>query len=176
MTFALLAVVAIIWSLTVLRWSVSRKTSPWTKRAIVLSVVAGLIALTSAASDLHSIWLISSAPRSGVAITIDDNGEWWRLSYRRGARSFVTANEIHVPAGASVAMEWAGPPAVLWRAHDFLPQEMGRFGFVAERAAVDDIQVFRLWPPARRHLRIIAEPVAAFAHSSIAEAAPARDE
>jgi len=160
MTFALLGVAALIWSLTVLRWSISRRDSPWGGRAMVVSIVAGVIAAASVAADLRSIWLIARAPRSGVAITINDNGEWWQLAYRRGGQSFVTANEIHVPAGAVVAMEWNGPSTVVWRARDFLPHEMNHFAFIGERA--EDLTVLQLWPPTRRHLRIVVDPPAVF--------------
>jgi len=165
MTFALLAVFAIAWSLTVLRWSIARRTSPWRRRAVVVSAVAGGLAIVSAAIDLRSIWLMSSAPRSGVTITLRDMGDWWQVLYQRDKRTFMTANEIHVPAGALVTMEWSGPAVVIWR----LPLELGHFAFVPKND--EDLDVLQLWPPMRRHLRIIADP--AFEQWFTAQALPA---
>ena len=74
-------------------------------------------------------------------------GDWWRISYP----TFVTANEIHVPVGALVTMEWSGPQVILWH----LPTELGHFAFVAKHD--EDLVVLQLWPPMRRHLRIVAD-------------------
>src|SRR5712691_6494689 len=134
MRFGLLAIASIAWSLTVLRWSVARKHSPWRKRAIVVSIIAGLAAIVSFEADLRSLWLRYRAPRSNVAIVITDMGQWWQISYRRGMQSFITANEVHVPAGALVVMAWKGPAPVIWRSHDFLAVGSDRFFFVAETA------------------------------------------
>jgi len=152
MTFALLAVFAVAWSLTVLRWSIARRTSPWRRRAVAVSAVAGALAIVSAAIDLRSIWMMSSAPRSRVTISLRDMGSWWQVSYLQDNRRFLTANEIHVPTGALVTMEWVGPPVILWR----LPMELGRFAFVPN--GNEDLVVLQLWPPMRRHLRIVADP------------------
>src|SRR5205814_330924 len=80
------------------------------RRAMAVSAVAGALAIASAAIDLRSIWVLSSAPRSQVTINLRDMGDWWRISYP----TFVTANEIHVPVGALVTMEWSGPQVILW--------------------------------------------------------------
>src|SRR5438874_10726464 len=85
-TFALVAIASIAWSLTVLRWSISRRHSLWRKRVVAVSVAAGVAAAVSIAADLRSIWLRWRAPHSNVAIVIKDMGQWWHLSYRRGTK------------------------------------------------------------------------------------------
>src|SRR5438067_4005158 len=174
MRFALVAIASIAWSLTVLRWSISRARSPWRKRVVIVSMVAGLLAIISVAADLRSIWLRWHAPSSNVAIGITDMGQWWQLSYRRGTRAFITANEIHVPAGALVVLTWKGPRFAAWSARDFLPHGDGSFYFVADSTGVDDVAIVSLWPPSMRHLRIIADAPAAFDRWFDNEASPAK--
>ncbi len=176
MRFTLLAIVAIAWSLTVLRWSISRRRSPWHKRAIAVSAIAAVVAIVSVASDLHSIWLPWSATRSDLTITINDMGSWWQVFYRRGKQSFVTANEIHVPARARVEMLWNGPRVTVWGSRDFLPQEAGRFVLVADRRTVEDLRVVAIWPPKVRHLAIVAEDAADFDRWFANEMRPARSD
>lgn len=176
MRFALFAVVAIAWSLTMLRWSLSRSRSPWRTRAIIVSVAVLVAALASAAGDLQAIWTAARAPRSGIVVTINDMGEWWQLSYRRGSQSFVTANEIHVPAGSAVTMHWNGSPVVVWQPRNFFPQELGGFRFVADRSGPDDLLVLRLWPPSRRHLQIVADSPGAFDRWFQSQAMPAKSD
>ena len=115
---------------------------------MAVSAVAGVLAIVSAAIDLRSIWLMSRAPRSQLTVTLQDMGDWWQISY---GREITTANEVHVPAGKLVTMEWIGPPVILWR----LPMELGRFAFVPEHD--EDLIVLQVWPPMKRHLRIIAD-------------------
>ena len=68
----------------------------------------------------------------------------------------MTANELHVPAGSVVDVEWHGPEVIAWSAHDFLPVDMGRWRFVANDAGVDDVWLIRLWrAPRYRRLRIV---------------------
>ena len=174
MRFALVAIASIAWSLAVLRWVFSRPRSPWRERVVAISMVAGFVALISVAGDFRSIWLRWRAPQSNVAIGITDMGEWWRLTYRRGARTFTTANEIHVPAGALVVLTWSDPRFAAWGAHDFLPHGDGSFYFVAEKPGTDKVAIARLWPPSMRHLRIIADAPGAFDRWFDNEASPAR--
>ena len=91
---------------------------------------------------------MSRAPKAGLTITVRDMGDWWQLTYNRG---LVAANEVHVPRGALVTMEFSGPPVVVWH----LPVELGRFALVAEHD--EDLTVVQLWPPMRRHLHIVAD-------------------
>src|SRR5437763_14902112 len=99
MRFALLAVAAILWSLTTLRWSISRRKSPWRLRLIVVSTVALVLAAISAVADLQLIRAAARAPSSGVTIAIIDEGQWWQVAYRRGLASFVNADAGPGPAG-----------------------------------------------------------------------------
>ena len=177
MRFLLVAIASIAWSLTILRWSFARARSPWRDRVIVVSLVAGLMAIASIAGDLRSLWLRWRAPRSNVIIDIDDMGQWWHLTYRRGTRAFITANEIHVPAGALVSITWKSPRFVAWSAHDFLPHDHdGCFFFVAESTGIDDAVVLSLWPPSRRRLRIIADSPPLFERWFDNEMAPAKSD
>jgi len=176
MIFALLAAVTAAWSLAVLRWSISRPHSRWQRRVLVLSAAGGIIALISITADFRSILLRARAPDSGVAISINDMGEWWRIVYARGERTFVTANEVHLPAGQLVAMRWNAQHSMVWRPHDFFPHDCGSFYFVAEKNGIDDLLLVRLLPPWRRHLRIIADPPPAFERWFAGEMAPAKSE
>jgi len=51
--------------------------------------------------------------------------------------------------------------AVAWSAHNFLPLRR-RSLFIAETPGVDRVLLIRLWPPARRHLRLVADPPRVF--------------
>jgi cytochrome c oxidase subunit 2 len=164
MIFVLLAVATIAWSLTVLRWAFSRTRSRWRKRVIVMSWVAGAVAIASIADDARTMWGRFRATRSDVSIVITDMGDWWRVAYRSGGRGFITANEVHVPVRTLVAITWNGAPAGVWRARDFLPIAPGRFDFVASESGVDDVVLVRLHPRGWRHLRIVADPAPAFQH------------
>src|SRR5438477_452015 len=61
-------------------------------------------------SDLRSMQLGRNAPPSDVHIRITPQDAWWRLDYRRHGVEFTTANEIHVPAGSAVSIEWPELP------------------------------------------------------------------
>ena len=127
------------------------------------SAAIAAIAAISVASDLRSLILRLRARDAGVAIVITDMGGWWQLAYSRGGTGFITANELHVPAGMVVTLDWRGGPLVCWSRHDFLVGPAGRSFFIAEDRGLDDVFLFRLWPrPIRRRLRIAADSPASF--------------
>jgi cytochrome c oxidase subunit 2 len=161
MRFTLLAIAGIAWSLTVLRWSISRKRSPWARRAMVVSAIAAIIAIVSMAADLRSIWVRSRAPRPDLTITVNDMGDWWQLEYRRRGISFVTANELHVPAGTVVGVIWSGV---------FASREPA---LVIDRKGHDELTAVAIWPPKLRHLAIVADDAAEFDRWFVREAQPA---
>jgi len=161
MRFAVAAIAAIAWSIVALRWSISRRGSPWRHRAVMVAIIALAAAILSIVSDWRSIQLRLRMPRSGVTIHIDEIGDWWRLTYERDGMAFVTANELHVPAGTIVTLDCRSRPVGAWSAHDFLSLG-GRSSFIAETPGVDRALLIRLFPPSRRHLRIVADPAPDF--------------
>src|SRR5205823_5495545 len=99
---------------------------------------------------------------------------WWQLAYTRGGKAFITANELHVPAGRMVTVDWHGRALAAWSAHDFVPIAGGRSFFIARDSGVDDVFLVRLWPrPTRRHLRIVADAPASFERWFVNEMQPA---
>src|SRR5438132_2245587 len=161
MRFIVAAIVAITWSIVTLRWSVSRRRSPWRTRLIIVSVIGIVVASISIGADLRSIYLWVAAPRSDVEIHIEEIGHWWQLAYQRGGATFVTANEIHVPAGAVVTIDWRSAALGAWSAHDFLPLG-ARSHFIAEEPGADHVLLIRLWTPMWRPVRVVADPPGAF--------------
>lgn len=162
-TFIFLAVASLAWSVLLIRWSVSRQHSPWRRRLLVCSAATAAIAAISIASDFRSLLLRLRAPDDGVAVVITDMGGWWQLAYTRGHTGFISANELHVPAGSLVTLDWRGGPFASWSSHDFLPGPIGRSFFIAKDRGVDDVLLFRLWPlPMHRRLRIVADSRASF--------------
>src|SRR5438128_8738231 len=121
MRFTLLAILSIAWSLIVLRWSVARRHSRWTTRALAVSAAVVVVALVSIAGDLHAMIVAHRAAESAVTIRVHDMGQWWQLIYQRAVVSFITANEIHVPARERVTITWNGPPVPALRSLLFLP-------------------------------------------------------
>lgn len=172
MTFVLFAFAAILWSLVVLRWSFSRRRAGTV--AIVVSIAAAALATASLVDDWRAIIARASARDSGVTITVNDMGAWWQIAYQRGPRAFITANEIHVPAGALVHIEWNGPRMVTWASRDFLAHDLRRFTFVANDAGVNDVDVFQVRPLLLRHIQIFADSPADFDRWFASQCMPAR--
>jgi len=65
--------------------------------AVSWAVIA--IGAVSVALDVRAMWMLNSAPSSGLDIRIIQHGDWWQLNYVRGRVRVTTANEMHVPAG-----------------------------------------------------------------------------
>lgn len=173
MTFALTAVAAIVWSLLALRWSFSRSRSPWRRRLIGASIIAVAIAAFSVTADVRVLMHRLRARDSGVTIAIDDVHGWWRIEYTRGSSRFITANEVHVPAGELVTIDWRGRRAASF-ANSFIVLD-GRSLFVAtQEPSVDHVRVIRLWPPSIRPLTIVAERAADFDRWFARQQQPAR--
>ncbi len=95
--FLALAATFFVWIAAVFGWLLLRRRFP-----LFLAWAVIILALSSIAIDAGGIWHWLRAKRSSVTIDALDRGSWWQLFYRDGATSFVTANELHVPAGAIV--------------------------------------------------------------------------
>ena len=162
MIFALFAMAALSWLISILFWIVSSHPSP--RRTPLIAGTAILLAagVISIIQDLRSIILRLGAPDSGISISINDVSNWYQLRYSRSGSSFLTANELHIPVGSAVTIDWHGPNLVGWSAHDFLDLS-GRTHFIARNPGIDEAWLFRLWPaPRHRRLRIVAESPPAF--------------
>ena len=173
MIFALFAVAALIWFVPFLLWTFSPRSAGL--RLLIGWCIAVLILATfSIVSDLRLVLLRFSAPESEIAVVVNDTGRWLQLGYARGKTSFTTANELHVPAGSIVDVEWRGPEVIGYSVHTFLPVGPGRWRFIANDAGVDDVWLIRLWPaPRYRRLTIVADSPAQFARWFVNEAKPA---
>ena len=97
MAFVIFAVVAVAWSLFVIRSIFTRRRLPLLPSAMVLVAAAVSIVL-----DARSIHLALAAPRSTLIIHVARQDDWWQLDYERDGVAFTTANELHVPAGTAV--------------------------------------------------------------------------
>src|SRR3954453_16759166 len=135
MLFTLFAVAALIWCAVVLLRTFTRSSSG--SRPVIAPGIAVLILPTlSIVSDLRSVLLRFRAPESDVSVFLNDTGRWLQLAYANGKTSFVTANELHVPAGRVGEGEGRGPAVLGWSAPDPLPVESGRWRFIANDAGV----------------------------------------
>jgi cytochrome c oxidase subunit 2 len=171
--FTLLAIFAIAWSASLTlgsflpRFSARRPLS-------VLGAIVLILGTISIVSDYRTILLRRRAPESGVSIAVRDTGRWLQLGYARGKTSFITANELHVPAGAVVAIDWQGPELAGWSARDFLPLDNGRWLFIARDPGVDFAWLIRLWPAPRwRRLTVVSDSPSEFERWFANEAKPA---
>ncbi len=97
--FIALAVVFLAWIAALSGWMFLRRRFPTRLAAAVIT-----LAMISIVSDARGIahWL--RARRSEVTIDAIRRGAWWQLIYRDGRTAFVTANEMHVPAGEKVTI------------------------------------------------------------------------
>jgi cytochrome c oxidase subunit 2 len=173
MIFTLLAVAAIAWSASLVLCSFLPRY--FTRRPLwILGAIVLLLGAISILSDYRTIVLRRRAPDSGVSIAVLDTGRWLRLGYVRCRTSFITANELHVPAGSIVAIDWQGPVLAGWSAHDFFPLNNGRWPFVARDPGVDEAWLIRLWPAPRfRRVMIVADSPREFERWFANEAKPA---
>jgi cytochrome c oxidase subunit 2 len=174
MLFALFAVAAVAWLIAIFPWIVLGRAS--SRRAPVLAgtIIVLILAAISIVMDVRSLSLMLRAPDSGISIVIVDTGDWLQLAYSRAEVAFITANEVHVPAGTVVRIDWRGPNAVGWSAHDFAPIADGASYFIARDAGIDEAWLVRLWPaPRHRRLRIVADSPAAFERWFVNESRPA---
>jgi cytochrome c oxidase subunit 2 len=172
--FTLLALAAIAWSASLVLSSFLPRY--FTRRPLwILGAIVLLLGAISTVSDYRTMALRRRAPDSGVSIAVHDMGRWLQLGYVRGKTSFITANELHVPAGAIVAIDWQGPVLAGWSAHDFFPLNNGRWSFIARDSGIDEAWLIRLWPaPGCRRLVIVSDSPPEFERWFANEAKPAR--
>lgn len=106
MSFLVFAVAAIVWSLVLIGWAISKGRG---KRAIQAGAFVVLLAgAISIAGDVQSIATVVRSPDAGVRIRIIKRATWWELEYASRGVAFTTANELHVPTRERVALNWIG--------------------------------------------------------------------
>lgn len=157
MTFVLFAAAAVIWSLLALLWSILPRRRRGRVPLLAMTWLAAGAAAASAATDFYSLQLGRRAQGSDLSIRIVPHEAWWELQYEGGGISLVTANELHVPARTRVALSWVDlpPPWIDGAICGALPDT--RCTLVATDAPEHEARFFRLWPPACRRLRIVAD-------------------
>jgi len=169
--FVVFALAAVIWSLVVIRASLStRRRGP--RSILIASGIAVAVTAASIAVDVHSMRLVLRAQRSNLTVRIVRQDDWWQLEYARDGMSVTTANELHVPAGTAVSLSWSGLPPPWIGGAVCLPDGDDRCTLVAESA--DEASFIRLWPPMWRRLPIVSEPRPHFEAWLRNEALPAR--
>ena len=162
--FVVFAAAAVAWSLLVILGR---------RRAMLIGSCAVVVAaVASIAIDIRALRLARGAQRSDVAIRIVPQDNWWKLEYARNGTAFVTANELHVPAGTAVVLSWSGLPPPWIRGAVCVPRGADACTLVAGSA--DAATFIGIWPPMLRHLPIVAEPGARFEEWLRNEALPAR--
>src|SRR5436190_6918454 len=110
MAFVFFAAAAVLWSLLVIRWSMSLRKGRGAAAVLLLSFIVIGAGFVSVVSDLRNLWLRRKSEPSDLAVRVIRRGEWWQLDYQRGGISFTTANELRLPAGAVVRMTWSDLP------------------------------------------------------------------
>jgi cytochrome c oxidase subunit 2 len=111
--FVVFAVTAIVWSLSVIRWSVSRSRAA--RRPLIVTSAAAMIAAAAMlASDARAFAHLHAVSPPRLSIRATGHGDWWELAYSRGGVAFTTANEMHLPAGSVVNVEWRGATKQPW--------------------------------------------------------------
>jgi len=170
--FVLFAIAALAWSFSAIRWSLSRRERR--RGAVMLTTaVLGAAAIASVADDVRSMQLGREARPSNLRIRIEHRDGWWRLDYQRNGVSFTTANEMHVPAGTAVDIEWLDLPPPRIAEAVCLAQDDHRCTLVA-RDRVRSATFAGLWPPMWTSLGVIADPPPDFERWFRNETLPAR--
>jgi cytochrome c oxidase subunit II len=169
--FVLFAVAALAWSWSAFRWSISRH--PRRAGLIVVTSLLGAAAIASALADLRSIRLGRGAPRSALKIRIAREGAWWRLDYERNGVAFTTANEMHVPDGTAVTVEWPDLPPPWIESGVCFEEETHRCTMVT-RAPRQTATFAGLWPPRWSRLVIVGDAPNEFERWFRNQATPAR--
>ena len=155
MSFIVFAFAALLWSLCTAMRALGIRTRFTRALFVFASWFVLATAVTTTALDLRSVRM-ASAPRTDVEIRIIRRDDWWQLRYTRAGSTFLTANELHVPAGLPVHLTWSGvrPPwiddGVCVPIHD------RECTLIAEPSA-SRARFVSLWPPAWRDLNVIAE-------------------
>ena len=170
--FVFFAAAAVAWTLFALRWSISRQGRGKFPLLLTTAILAGA-SLASVVSDARSIDLACKARPSNLVIQVSREESWWRLQYARNATAFTTANELHVPAGTAIALEWRDLPPPWIDGALCLPQAKNRCTFVA-RSREPRARFVRLWHPMVRGLPIVVDSPDQFERWFNNEALPAR--
>jgi cytochrome c oxidase subunit 2 len=158
--FILFAVAAVTWSLLTVRWSFSTRAGRGRRLLLIASVVVAATATGSILTDAISLRVRLNAPRSNLLIRVIDQKTWWQLQYDRDGMAFTTANELHVPDGTAVSIEWPDLPPPLIEGGTCLPETGERCTLIA--GSTPEATFVGLWPPRWQRLRIIADPPSRF--------------
>lgn len=134
------------------------------RRKWTLAALGGVALIVVA----DAIVMLTGRAPSGtrVRVEIRDEDGWWALHYKTAGRDFVTASELHVPAGEPVWIDsrtrafW---PLFLWRAHAMTFRHPG----------IERVSSLRFARDALQPLVISVDRPADFDRWVTAEAAPA---
>jgi cytochrome c oxidase subunit 2 len=159
--FLLFAAAALFWVLNLLRWAFAVRVRSAGRLIVAASCLAAVAAAASIGSDVHAIRAARIARRSDVEIRIVRRGSWWQLLYSRNGVSFATANEMHIPRGSAVRLQWSAvrQPFV---DHALCVSDGGNACVLVAEHATARVRFVSLWPPMWRELRVVAEPADAF--------------
>src|SRR5207247_6608732 len=117
-------------------------------------------ALISIAVDVRAMQRTRGTQRSDLAVRIVLHDDWWQLRYERNGIAFITANELHVPAGTAVSLSWSGLPPPWIDGALCLPDSDERCILIAGNT--EQARFIRLWPPMWRRLPIVVEDPSRF--------------
>lgn len=161
MLFVVCALIAIVWSVCVLRWCFSIRGRGRTA-VLVMTYIAAAAALASAVADVRTIRAESGATDSRLAIGIVRRGDWFELDYVRSGASFVTANEMHVPEGSVVSLQWTGCPQPSIEGAACVSPEANRCGLITGTARETEALFVALHPLVHQRLRVVVDPLPRF--------------
>jgi cytochrome c oxidase subunit 2 len=173
-TFIVFSMAVIAWSLSVLRWSISIRRGRGRKMMRLLSCAVIVAGAFSIASDVRFIAMARSAAPSDLDVKIIRRGSWWQLDYAQRGVALRTANELHVPAGVRLTLEWSGDPPPIVENALCLSQTETACIFVAGSPSVRDARFVSAWPPAWRRLRMVVQSRDQFDRWFSDQAQPAR--
>ena len=187
MTAGATAILALV---VVLAIMALRAPRPWLARpGTIVALGIAFPAVTLLALVVYATLAVprpyTSEP-AAVRVELVGHQWWWEVRYldANGARDFITANEIHVPAGRPVELALASADVL----HSFwVPSLAGKLDLVPGRRntlvfAANEAGVYRGQcaeycggPHAQMALLVVASPPAAFEQWRAAQRSPARE-
>ena len=159
------------------------------KAGIIVGVAVALTVVIITGFTLASFAATRGmSPRDSDALVIQVRAYqwWWQITYpdSQSSRSFITANEIHIPLGRPVRIELSAEDVIhsfwvpnLGGKQDLIPGRENTLTLTAERAGVYRGQCAEFCGLQHAHMAFIlmAEPQAEFDAWRDAQRAPARD-
>jgi cytochrome c oxidase subunit 2 len=144
----MLAAAAVIWCLVLgtAIYAARANRRPWRERTgLNMIIVAGAIFPTLALAGLliHGLRLMPELRAAGQDLRIEVVGErfWWRVTYQLEGRPLVvSANELRMPAGASVEVSLSSPDVI----HSFwIPPLAGKTDMIPGRTTRQSLRPTR---------------------------------